>query len=138
MKLKETKNGNTIVPIIKGHLVIPITNKKYELFSSYDMEITKKDFEEIEGEWDDVFKRLYGNKLTKQELMLLNFYLPDAVYNKFKKTESKLFKETDFMKICVINVLKDYPKKGEITLNVNFDLLKEYKKTGRRSRKNHN
>ena len=31
MKFKKSKSGNTIVPIIKGHLTIPITNKKYEI-----------------------------------------------------------------------------------------------------------
>ena len=127
MKFKKTKKGNTIVPIIRGHLVIPITNKKYELFSDYEVELTKKDFEKRRGKWNDTFQKLYKGRLSKYELMLLSFELPDVIYRKFKKEEPKLFRQTDFMKVCMVNIFKDYPKRGKITINVNIDLLREYK-----------
>jgi len=128
MKFKKTKKGNIIVPIIKGHLVIPISKRKYELFSNYELDLKKEDFEKVEGIWNTVFKKLYNNKITKQEWVLFNFYLPDVIYKKFKKNEPDLFKETDFMKICMMNIFKDYPKKREATINISLDLLKEYKK----------
>ena len=126
MRFKKSKNGNTIVPIIKGHLTIPITNKKYEIFANYGIDLTKKDFESSQGKWEDVFKRLHNNRLTKIDFLLINSHLPDVVYKKFRKEEPELFKETNLMNICLIHIFKGYPKKTESSINVNFDLLREY------------
>ena len=59
MKFKKAKSGNLIVPIIKGHLTIPITNKKYELFGNYEANLTREDFENAQGKWKDAFKKIY-------------------------------------------------------------------------------
>ena len=128
MKFKKSKSGNLIVPIIKGHLTIPITNKKYELFGNYEANLTREDFENAQGKWKDAFKRIYNDKLSKIDFLLINSYLPDIIYRKFKKEEPGLFKEASLMNICLIHILKDFPKKGEASINVNLDLLKEYKK----------
>lgn len=128
MKFKKSKNGNLIVPIIKGHLTIPITNKKYELFGNYEVNLTRKDFENLQGKWKDAFKRIYNNRISKIDFLLINSHLPDVVYKKFKKEELKLFKETDLMNICLINIFKDFPKKKESSINVGLDLLKEHKR----------
>lgn len=110
MKFKKSKSGNIIVPIIKGHLAIPITNKKYELFGNYEANLTRKDFENAQGKWKDTFKRIYNDKLSKIDFLLINSYLPDLIYKKFKKEEPGLFKETNLMNICLIHIFKDFSR----------------------------
>ena len=124
--LPRTKEGNIIVPIIWGHLVIPVTKKKYEIFSSLDIEVTRKDFEIIEGKWKKVFKHLINNRLNRHELSAIFFHLANVIYQKIKRTQPKIFKEADFINICHVYPIKLHTEK-EAVLNVYLDCLREYK-----------
>jgi len=125
--MKETKDGTPLVKLTRGHLVIPTTKKEYELFGSYNLCLSKKDFEKVEGEWGAVFQNLGEDKVSKHDLNSILFYIPSVIYKKLKEEEPKLFNKIDFIKLCSIFVLKDYPKKRENELSIHLDLLKEYK-----------
>ncbi len=124
MKLKKDRHDNLIVPIIKGHLMIPTKNKKYKVSYNLNINLYKKDLEALQGKWDDLFK----GKLNSFSLGVFLYYLPQVIYNKLKKNHREEFNDVDLVKIAYITMIKDIPKKNEYSFNVALDLLKEFKK----------
>ena len=124
MKMKKDKDGYLIVPIVKGHLMIPTKNKEYKIIYNLDIDLFKKDFEKLQGKWGDLFK----GKLDKLFLTSFIHHFPEVVYNKLKIDYKKEFSNVDLVKIANLIILKDFPKKKEYCLNVSLDLLKEVKK----------
>ncbi len=122
-KLKRDKNGNLIVPIVKGHLMIPVKNKEYKILYNLSVDLFKKDFKAIQGKWDDLFK----GKLNRYTLGIFLYYLPEVIYNKLKKDYKKEFNDVDLVKIAHLTMMKGIFKKNEYSFAVMLDLLKEVK-----------
>lgn len=122
---KKPWEEESIVPLNKrGHLVIPITNKKYKITYAFEVELTYKDFEEQKGTWKKIIDDLEKGYIRKHFFPVLFDKIGDATYNQLKKKYPADLKKVDLVKICNMLVMK---YKKETFININLDGLKEVK-----------
>lgn len=118
MGISKDSSGHIIVPIVKGHLAIPTTKRKYKIIDTISIKITKKDF----IHFDELTKRLESDKhiiFIIQETHLTN-ELPDILYNKIKNQFPDYFELADFFVINYIANFDDF-------IDIHLDCLEELK-----------
>ena len=117
MEIKTDSSGNTIVPIVRGHLAIPTSKKKYRIFDTITLSLAKREFAYLDnlvkeiGSKDDIIDLINSLLLAKE--------FPDVVYKKIKSEFPDYFDRADFFIIDMVEKLNNN------TINVYLDCLEE-------------
>jgi len=109
----------------RGHFGLLFSNDEYTIVDSFDIDLTKKDFEKISKSktWSLFDKK--NLTLNKDDITVLFHFLGDAILFKVGK---RFLQQFDFVKICHIFFMKDIIEKDRWSLNICGDCLKKVKK----------
>lgn len=85
-----------VVPIVRGHLVIPVIKGNFELVDTISVKIDKKDIERLYGMADyKNFRNLKNAVKNKMFIMWAITEFPDLIYKKIKNDFPEFFNDND-------------------------------------------
>ena len=109
-----------IVPIKKGHLVIPVTKDNYELVDTIMIRIDKKDIGKLYGMISpEKFKNLKNAIQNKIFIMWAINEFPNLIYNKIKTNFPEFFDDGSLLSggLFRIDMIEFYNDEIEVHLD---------------------